>query len=109
MPKPLTIVAIFQANDGHEDELAAALQNLVAPTLAESGCLNYDLHRDLEVPGRFLFYENWETRDHWAAHMQTPHLKHHQETSGPLVASQAFMRSTTSGCNGTLSSRRCLL
>jgi len=86
MSKPLTIVAVFQANPGREEDLAGALQNLVTPTLAETGCLNYDLHRDLEVPGRFLFYENWETRAHWEAHMETPHLKHHKETSGPLVA-----------------------
>lgn len=86
MSKPLTIVAIFQASPGREDELAAALQGLIAPTRAEAGCLNYDLHRDLEVPGRFLFHENWATRGHWDAHMQTPHLKHHRETSGPLVA-----------------------
>ncbi|MDX2473117.1 MAG: putative quinol monooxygenase [Candidatus Krumholzibacteria bacterium] len=86
MSKPLTIVAIFQANEGREEELAAALQKLVAPTCAEAGCINYDLHRDLDLPGRFLFFENWETRPHWAAHMESAHLKHHQETSGPLVA-----------------------
>lgn len=86
MSKPLTIVAIFNAAPGREDALASALQNLVAPTLAEAGCLNYDLHRDLELPGRFLFYENWETRTHWEAHMETPHLQHHKKTSGPLVA-----------------------
>ena len=86
MPKPLTIVAIFKANTGREEDLAQALQNLVAPTLAEAGCLNYDLHRDLEMPGRFLFYENWETRAHWEAHMETPHLQNHKETSDPLVA-----------------------
>jgi len=86
MSKPLTIVAVFQANAGREDDLASALQDLVAPTCAEAGCLNYDLHRDLEVPGRFLFYENWETRGHWEAHMESAHLTHHKETSGPLVA-----------------------
>ena len=85
MSKPLTIVAVFQANPDREEELAGALQGLVAPTRAESGCINYDLHRDLEVPGRFLFYENWQTRGHWEAHMASDHLQRHQETSGPLV------------------------
>lgn len=85
MPKPLTIVAIFEANPGREDELATALQALVAPTRAEAGCLNYDLHRDLEQSGRFLFYENWETRSHWEDHMASAHLRRHQETSPPLV------------------------
>ena len=92
MPRPLTIVAIFQANPGCEDDLANALQKLVAPTLVETGCLNYDLHRDLEVPGRFLFHENWATRPHWEAHMDSPHLRHHKETSGPLIATVEIMQ-----------------
>jgi len=86
MPKPLTVVAVFLANPGLENELAASLQALVAPTRAEDGCLNYDLHRDLEMPGRFLFYENWATREQWQAHMGSAHLKTHKETSGHLVA-----------------------
>ncbi len=94
MPKPLTIVAIFQAKPGREEELAQALLKLVAPTRAEAGCLNYDLHRDQEVPGRFLFFENWETRAHWDAHMLTPHLKNHQTTSPPLVATAEILQMT---------------
>ncbi|MCB1183128.1 antibiotic biosynthesis monooxygenase [bacterium] len=82
----MTIVAIFEAVAGREDELAAALAALVAPTRAEDGCLDYDLHRDLERPGRFLFYENWTTRAAWNAHMESPHLRRHRETSPPLVA-----------------------
>ncbi|RKZ13842.1 antibiotic biosynthesis monooxygenase [bacterium] len=83
---PLTIVAVFQANPGREEDLSRELQELVAPTRAEAGCLNYDLHRDLEVPGRFLFYENWETRSNWEAHMESDHLRRHRETSDALVA-----------------------
>jgi quinol monooxygenase YgiN len=97
MPRPLTIVAIFQAAPGREDDLAAALQGLVAPTLAEPGCLNYDLHRDLRDPGRFLFYENWETRAHWDAHMGSEHLRRHQETSGPLVAEVEILQMEAMG------------
>ncbi len=84
MAKPLTIVAIFQAASGQTAALATALQGLVAPTLAEEGCLNYDLHQDLEVPGRFLFFENWETRADWDAHMKSEHLLHHKANDGDL-------------------------
>jgi hypothetical protein len=86
MSKPLTIVAVFQANEGREEELAAALQKLVAPTCAESGCINYDLHRDLEVPGRVVFFVKLVTPPPRAAPQEKAHQKHHQETSGPLVA-----------------------
>lgn len=92
MSKPLTIVATFEANPGREEELAGALQELVAPTRAESGCINYDLHRDLDVPGRFLFYENWQTQPHWEAHMASAHLRRHKETSGPLIAKVEIYR-----------------
>jgi quinol monooxygenase YgiN len=95
LTKPLTIVAIFEAAPGREDELAAALQALVAPTRAETGCLNYDLHRDLERPERFLFHENWSSRAAWDAHMRSPHLTRHRETSGPLVASAEIMQLET--------------
>ncbi len=97
MSKPLTIVAIFQANPGREGELAQALQNMVAPTVAEAGCLNYDLHQDLEVPGRFLFYENWETRAHWEAHLASDHLLFHQENSAPLIQNAEILQMESTG------------
>ena len=74
MAEKLTIVAKITAVPGSEDSVRAELEKLVAPTRAEAGCLQYDLHRDLENPRVFLFYENWETKPHWEAHMKTPHL-----------------------------------
>jgi len=95
MARPLTIVAIFEANPGREEELSHALRALVAPTRAEPGCLNYDLHRDLVTPGRFLFYENWETRHDWEAHMESDHLRLHKETAAPLVRNLEILQMTT--------------
>jgi len=72
---PLTIVAKITANAGHEAKVRAALEALIAPTRAEEGCLQYDLHVDNDAPGVFLFFENWTSRDTWQAHMQSPHVK----------------------------------
>jgi quinol monooxygenase YgiN len=74
MPTPLTIVATIQALPGHEVEVEKALTEVISPTLAEPGCLQYDLHRDLQKPGLFLFYENWSTKEEWEAHMESGHL-----------------------------------
>jgi quinol monooxygenase YgiN len=74
MPAPLTIVAVIQACSGNETEVERALENIIAPTLAEPGCLQYDLHRDHEKPGRFLFFENWATKAEWETHMESEHL-----------------------------------
>jgi quinol monooxygenase YgiN len=70
----LTIVASIRAQPGREELVEAELLKLVEPTRNEDGCLQYDLHTDHETPGHFLFYENWENRDLWQAHMNSSHL-----------------------------------
>jgi quinol monooxygenase YgiN len=72
--KIVTVVATFQARPGKESELKQALISLVAPTRKEAGCLNYDLHVSPEVPGKFLFHENWTSQAHLDAHLKSAHI-----------------------------------
>ncbi|MEN8007866.1 MAG: putative quinol monooxygenase [Candidatus Krumholzibacteriota bacterium] len=85
MSKPLTIVARIKAKPGREDALATVLTKLIAPTRIEAGCLQYDMHRDLEDPGNFLFFENWETKEQWLAHMESPQLQAYKAVADDLV------------------------
>jgi len=73
--KTLTVIATFVARPGKEAELRATLTGLVAPTLQESGCINYDLHAATDNPAKFLFHENWTSKAHLDAHLQSPHIK----------------------------------
>jgi quinol monooxygenase YgiN len=73
--KTITVVATFQARPGKEAELKKALIGLVAPTRQEAGCLNYDLHILPEDPAKFLFHENWTSRAHLDAHLQSAHIQ----------------------------------
>ena len=82
----LTIVASIRAEPGHEDLVEAELLKLVQPTRSEAGCLQYDLHRDHETPGHFLFYENWESRDQWLAHMESDHIAAYKAATDGAVA-----------------------
>ncbi|MGN6553450.1 MAG: putative quinol monooxygenase [Verrucomicrobiota bacterium] len=75
MSKPLTVVATFQARPGKERELCAALIELVEPTRKEAGCLNYDLHQSTDNPAQFLFHENWTSKAHLDAHLQSSHIQ----------------------------------
>ena len=70
----LTIVAHIQAKPGSVDLVRRELEKLISITRAEDGCLQYDLHQDNEAPESFLFFENWESRELWQAHMNAPHL-----------------------------------
>ena len=74
MNKKYTIVATFQARSGKEAALREALVKLLVPTRIEEGCFNYDLHESLEVPGKFLFYENWSSPATHQKHMDSAHV-----------------------------------
>ena len=73
--KTITVDATFQARPGQEAELKKALIGLVAPTRQEAGCLNYDLHALPEDPAKFLFHENWTSKAHLEAHLESAHIK----------------------------------
>ncbi|CAB3770625.1 putative quinol monooxygenase [Paraburkholderia humisilvae] len=70
----IAVVAISIAKPGCEEQLRVALEGIVAPSRAERGALQYDLHRDLREPRRFVFYERWESEDALAAHGQSAHI-----------------------------------
>ena len=74
MSKTLTIVASIEATPDKIDLVKAELQKLIAPTLKEAGCIQYDLHQDNQNPALFLFFENWESRKLWQDHMNNTHL-----------------------------------
>ncbi len=82
----LTIIARILAKSEHRELVKAELQKLIAPTLAEEGCINYDLHQDNENPDLFLFYENWSSRELWLEHMKTSHIEAYKEATEGAVA-----------------------
>lgn len=83
---PLIILAQITAAPGKEEFLHGELEKLVAPTRAEEGCVQYDLHRDNGNAGFFVFYEIWENRDLWQAHMNQPHLEAFRAATEGAVA-----------------------
>jgi quinol monooxygenase YgiN len=71
----LVLIVEFRAAAGRTDDLRTALLALVAPTRAEAGCLQYDLHEDPSDPDVLAFYEIWADGDAHAAHDRTEHVR----------------------------------
>ena len=69
------ITAQFDARPGREAELETLLRELVQQVAQEAGALDYRLHRSAATPGRFYFYERYDSPGAVDAHMGTPHLK----------------------------------
>ncbi|EPE96332.1 putative quinol monooxygenase [Rhizobium grahamii] len=65
----MTIIAITTAKPGKEATLGTAQEKLVAETLAEDGCLRYELHQSLDDGRVRIFVETWASEDQWRAHM----------------------------------------
>ena len=86
MTDMLTIVANIHANPDQIDLVKAELEKLIPITRAEEGCIQYDLHQDNENPAHFMFYENWESRELWQAHMNALHLAAYKEATEGAVA-----------------------
>ena len=86
MSTPLTIVARIEANADQTEWVKAELQKLIAPTLKEAGCIQYDLHQDNDNPAVFLFFENWESRELWQQHMSSAHLAEYVHATEGAVA-----------------------
>ena len=82
----LTIVAHILAKEENRELVKLELIKLIAPTRAEKGCINYDLHQDNENPNLFLFYENWENRELWLEHMDSAHIAKYKQTTEDAVA-----------------------
>jgi quinol monooxygenase YgiN len=70
----INVVATIVAKKGRESEVEKMLTGLIAPSRKDPGCLSYDLHRSLENPCMFVFYETWESQDLLGKHLETPHL-----------------------------------
>ena len=71
----LTIVARIEAQKDRVELVKSELLKLVSPTREESGCIQYDLHQDIDKPEVFIFYENWENRELWQQHMDSEHIR----------------------------------
>ncbi len=81
----LTIVASILAKPEKLEFVKSELIKLIEPTRNEEGCINYDLHQDNDNPNQFLFFENWESRELWQAHMKSKHIADYLETTDGAV------------------------
>ncbi|GAU07642.1 putative quinol monooxygenase [Desulfoplanes formicivorans] len=86
MSTPLIIVARIQANKEHEDLVKSQLLQLIDITRNQEGCVQYDLHQDNNKPEIFVFYEIWESRELWQAHMDSPPLQKFMAATQEAVA-----------------------
>ncbi|MDR5811531.1 putative quinol monooxygenase [Caballeronia sp. LZ019] len=81
----VAVVAIFVAKPGKEEELRQLAEANVEPTRREPGALQYDLHRDIKEPRRFIFVERWASEAALEEHGKTAHIQAFRARSPKFV------------------------
>ena len=85
MSSEIRVIAVVQGKPGTADAIEQALLRCVAPSRAETGCLLYTPHRDLNRADQFVFFERWASREALAEHERTEHFKQLVRELTPLV------------------------
>ncbi len=70
----LNVIAIIETKQEHTTIVEDALREMLAPTRAEDGCLQYDLNRDVDNPSRLTMIERWRDEAALERHSATPHM-----------------------------------
>jgi (4S)-4-hydroxy-5-phosphonooxypentane-2,3-dione isomerase len=72
---PYTVAVTWTAKEGEQDAVAAALERMREPTLAEDGVVAWLPHRDPENSRVFFIFEQYTDADAYTAHTETEHFK----------------------------------
>lgn len=82
----IVVIATITFQEDKISEGKQALENLIAPTRAEEGCILYDLHQNTTNPAEFVFYEKWESMAHLEKHAATNHINTYKTATNPILA-----------------------
>ena len=81
----MIVIAGHVVLDPTQGEAAsAAAREMMGETRREAGCISYTFSADLETPGRFSIFEEWESDEALRAHFVSPHMARFQKAVGGL-------------------------
>jgi quinol monooxygenase YgiN len=88
MSEQLTVVVRIKAKRGKEEHVKQELTKLLAPTRAEPGCINFDLHQAAEDTSLFLVHENWASEEDLNRHFEMAYLRAWLDRAQSLLDAQ---------------------
>lgn len=95
MSDELIVIARLKARPGMEDSVGERLEQLVAPTRAEAGCLAYVLHRDNDDPAVWILVERWASRADLEAHFRQPYMQQLRASAPQMLEGDVDMTFAT--------------
>jgi quinol monooxygenase YgiN len=65
---------------------------MIAPSLAEPGCLSYQIYLDLGDPRSLVVVEEWTDLEAFDEHLASTHVAHAQRLTSTLLAEPPSIR-----------------
>ena len=82
----LYVIATANVKPEKRDAFRRGATACIAETRKEDGCLLYDLHESTTDPTRFVFVENWTTREALGAHARSAHVKEWRKIANECIS-----------------------
>jgi quinol monooxygenase YgiN len=79
MSEPCAFILHAHTRPEKSAEFEVLFKDYVAPSRAEAGCIEYHMLRDAKDPTLFIFFEVWESAEHFDAHSALPHMRSFSE------------------------------
>ncbi|MET9364611.1 putative quinol monooxygenase [Streptomyces sp. NPDC006632] len=95
MSNTLTLVASFVAKPGQEERLRDELNAMIAPSVAEEGCLGYQPFTDPNHLERMIILEEWVDSRALDHHFTLPHFQHVAKVLDEILAESFTLRKLT--------------
>ncbi|QZA79243.1 antibiotic biosynthesis monooxygenase [Deefgea tanakiae] len=70
----LPVIAVIDAKPEFNDEVELALRDMLLPTRAEGGCLQYELTQDQASSTRWIMVERWQDELALERHLVSAHM-----------------------------------
>ncbi len=81
----VVIAAVIQVNQGKGEEFEKGFRQLQPKVLKDPGAIAYILHRSVNDPCKFFFYEKYESDEAVKYHTSTEHFKAFFQKMGPIM------------------------
>lgn len=82
----IVIRVLMQVKPEHRQDFLSFMDTSITVSNAFDGCLKYQLYQDTHADDTFLLYEEWETRAHFDAYLESDHMAESRTALFPMLA-----------------------
>ena len=99
----LVIAGTIPVKAEHREEAIKLARMMEEATRQEPGCFAYTFYADRDDPNTFFIFEEWESDEALAKHLQTDHMKQFQQIAQNILAGKVVGKKYTGTSSESLS------